>query len=855
MTLWRRKSAQKVLFSTVALLVAFWATAAAWAFAQRQQAIDNHFQALKQLNSAIAEHFSGLLQLTEMALDAARNELMAREQGDEISHAHLYALAHSLRTKTDEMVDLAVAHADGTVELTRPNRSASPINIRDRDYFAAQMAGSPTGLFFGELTRARTDGSWVVPITIVPSAAKSGAFPFAVIRIKSLAALHEQQRMSTGGAIGIVKTDGRVLSRTPLDERLPTMSFAGLPEFQTVWLQEERGVYVAPRGLKDNKPRLLSFHLLKPYGLFVYISTEQEQVLAPWRQRVIVVAAGLTLVTVTLLIGAFLLIRSLERIEVSHRRFADIAEIASDLIFETDTDLRITYVSERSDEIFGLDHDHIIGKRPRQLGWAPIDHETGIRLSLAVENRQAFSELQFRRGTDDPADRVVALAGRPLFDDHERFLGFRCVAMDITERVQQQRERELRAERDAQTSKLEALGQLAGGIAHDFNNLLGAILGFAHFLVQDTAPDTQQRGYAERIVAAGQRGRALVQQILTFSRRSPGDPTDLKVADVVQETCELLRATIPLTSRLMVENDGDDLIVSCDRSQFGQVLVNLCINASDALEGAPGEIRLSVAPLDPDRPELARLPNCVIKPTPAAQATWCDDEGYDWVATGGLTSRDNICIRVSDTGSGIPREHLAPLFDLFFTTKASGGGTGLGLPVVQRVVTGHGGALLVRTKAGIGTTFEVILPRSEASGLPSEPNKQAPEHPNHHSATILVIDDDVDFCDMVETALRRLGHEVVSVHDPLEGLAAIQEDPSLWNLVVTDQSMPGIKGSDLVRRIKQVRPVIRCVICTGYSSSLNEPAALAAGADGYRTKPLDIDDFAALVARLLASGD
>jgi signal transduction histidine kinase/CheY-like chemotaxis protein len=423
----------------------------------------------------------------------------------------------------------------------------------------------------------------------------------------------------------------------------------------------------------------------------------------------------------------------------------------------------------------------------------------------------------------------------------------------VTLWVRRRIERDQALQHQIQTQKLEALGQLAGGIAHDFNNLLGAILGFAHFLVQDTPEDSPQRRYAERVVMAGQRGRGLVQQILTFTRRASGEPANVAIAEIVHETIDLLRATIPSSTNLVVDSTGGSLVVTADRSQLGQVLVNLCINASDALEGRPGEVHVAVEAVDQNRPELKQLPVCATKPTPSIRSMWTDDAGFDWIGTGGLTSHENVSIRVADTGAGIARSHYDLLFDLFFTTKRNSGGSGLGLPIVQRIVTEHGGAILVRTKVGHGTAFEVVLPRSRSQAIYEEDTVAIAGVPCHHSATILVIDDDEDFCDMVQTALHRLGHEAVSVGDPLEGLAAVQENPSLWDMVVTDQTMPHMKGTELVRRVKATSSAIRCIICTGYSSSLDEPEAIAAGADGFRTKPLDLRDFGALVNRLLDS--
>ena len=843
----------RVFGPTVALLATLWGLVVVWAQFERTEAISSNTQILSQLNSAIAEHSNGLLRLVEMALNAANSQMQSSPSGTDIATAaSVISVAERLRQRSDGLLDLRLVRGDGTIDYIPPRADLPRPPVSDRDFATAQTQGGSPVFFVGKPIVGWASGKWLLPITIAPIRSADGSFLIALLDIKQLAALHDQHRMHAGGTIGLFRNDGTVLSRAPFDENVMRQSASRAPEFHSIWLKNERGAYISQSTVNDNRLRLISFIHLKDYPIFVYIGLQLDQILAPWRRRVESVVPVVAVVSVFTLIGAAYLARSLERSDENHRRFADVAETASDLVWEVNAEQRFTFISNRYRQVLELEERQILTHTLEELGWRPMDAVAAERFHMALAAQAPFTDVPFQLVRPGAPEKIAAVSGRAYFRKG-RFRGYRGVMNDITERIRQERERRLRAEGEAKTSKLEALGQLAGGVAHDFNNLLGAILGFGQFLVQDSPPGSPQRRYAERVVMAGERGRELVQQILAFSRRTPGAPADIMVAEIVRETVELLKVTIPSTTALTVERDGGGVLVTADRSQLGQILINLCINASDALDGQPGEVRIAVAALDGDRPELKRLPLCTAKPTPTAQLTWTDEEGFDWVGTGGLTARDNVSIVVVDTGSGIPREHFDPLFDLFFTTKLNGGGTGLGLPVVQRVVTEHGGAILVRTKTGIGTVFEVILPRAAVAAPQGQPTDVVSDAPSRRKATVLVVDDDDDFCAMMQTALERLGHEVVSVGDPFEALAAVTEEPPLWDLVITDQTMPGMKGAELVRRIKAAAPAVRCIICTGYSSSLNEPQALAAGADAFRTKPVNLSNFATLVDLVLAS--
>ena len=541
--------------------------------------------------------------------------------------------------------------------------------------------------------------------------------------------------------------------------------------------------------------------------------------------------------------------RALAMRERETARILAAVSLTGDALSVTDEHQRLLFANRAAIEMAGLPSEIT---DVRGLRWTDFQTRQDYR-AATVERERALETIGYWEGK---LEWIRPIDGRSVFlwVRHSKLPGGGSVisSTDITEQRRMEEERRQRDLRQAQSSKMEALGQLAGGVAHDFNNLLGAILGFSHFIVEDTDPASPQHHFAQRIVTAGQRGRSLVQQILAFSRRTTVAPVPVPVADIVAETGDLLRAALPSTTQLTLFVGRPDAAVLADKGQLSQVLINLCVNASDALGGEPGQVGIGVGRLDRDRPELVHLPACHERPSPTAIETWSDDDGTLWLATGGLPVGPCISVVISDSGAGIPADLAPRIFDPFFTTKEKGRGTGLGLAVIHAIVCEHGGAILVKTCSGAGSAFEVILPAAPTV-MPTVAELPAPPPLAQVKATVLLVDDDADFCDMAKAALERLGHEVVATNDPREALQAIKDDPGLWNLLVTDQTMPHLKGRDLVVAAKAVAPNLRCILCTGYSNSVNEAEALAVGAQGFLAKPIDLNEFTAMVGRLLGS--
>lgn len=404
---------------------------------------------------------------------------------------------------------------------------------------------------------------------------------------------------------------------------------------------------------------------------------------------------------------------------------------------------------------------------------------------------------------------------------------------DVTARNAARRERDALQARLQQAAKMEAIGQLAGGVAHDFNNILGSIMGFATFLLQDLVPNTPQHGFAQKVLSASQRGKELIDQILAFARARTVERTPVRLQSVIAQATDLLAPIMPAKLRFDVNVKPDGLVVQGNPVQLCQLISNLCINARDAA-GDRGHVTLEIA-----RAGEGELADATL-PLSAQEASIGELD----------PARRYAMIRVTDDGRGIPESVLPHIFEPFYTTKGRMRGTGLGLAVVHGVVQSHQGFCRVTSRPGAGTVFCVLLPvMADAVGLGDGQVLGSPQATG--SERVLIVDDESDLVDMLSIGLARLGYESVGVNDPVEALAAFEEDPAAWDVVVSDQLMPDMKGADLVRRLKTIRPEIRTILCSGYSEGLDESAIRAA--DVYVSKPVDALEIARRI-RILVDG-
>jgi CheY-like chemotaxis protein len=382
---------------------------------------------------------------------------------------------------------------------------------------------------------------------------------------------------------------------------------------------------------------------------------------------------------------------------------------------------------------------------------------------------------------------------------------------------------------------MESLGTLAGGIAHDFNNILGAIYGFAALLGDDNANKADDQRFVQRIRSACERGRDLIAQIRTFSLAEGAEREVVDMVRIVRQSSDMLLASFPISTRLRFNYADEQLPILGSDALLGQLIANLCINASEALDGNPGEVIV----------DIGRATSSDLKPL-RAKAAISGERLIGEIAP----SNDYAVLRISDTAGGISDAVLDRMFEPFFTTKGRQRGTGLGLAVVHGVIKSHGGACHVTTVPGKGTTFSIYLPLQQ--GRVAQPKAGQPAADLHGGERLLIVDDEPDIVDMLSIGLERLGYETVGVTDPFEALAAFEENPEAWDTVITDQVMPQMSGVELVRKLKTVRPAIKVVLCTGYGEKAEESFS-ADWIDALVRKPADAAIIASKLRKLIDS--
>jgi signal transduction histidine kinase/DNA-binding response OmpR family regulator len=452
-------------------------------------------------------------------------------------------------------------------------------------------------------------------------------------------------------------------------------------------------------------------------------------------------------------------------------------------------------------------------------------------LDRAQREKRGFN-LEHRLLMPDGSIKHLEVVARALVGESGD-LEFVGAVMDITQRKRaeemqrvQEREREEMERQLQQAAKMDAIGRLAGGMAHDFNNILGAILGYGELVQNNLGEGSVVRRQIDQVMQAGWRGKELVDRILAFSRSGMGMRVPLHVQSIVEETLELLAVSLPADVCIQRKLGAVDTAVMGDATQLHQVAMNLCTNAVKAMaQGGVLTVMLDAVAVD-ERSVFSR---------------------------GTLRAGRYVRLLVSDTGSGIPPAVLERMFDPFFTTRPVGDGTGLGLAMVQGIVGDLGGVIDVATQVGTGTTFTIWLPAAdEAPRLLAE---HVGELPRGDGEIVMIVDDERALVAVAEEALAYLGYEPVGFDSSVAALQAFRADPKRFDLVLTDETMPDLRGTELTREIRQLRPEIPIILMSGYSGTQLSERAQAAGVTDVLRKPLVRRDIAEPVARALRVAD
>ena len=441
-------------------------------------------------------------------------------------------------------------------------------------------------------------------------------------------------------------------------------------------------------------------------------------------------------------------------------------------------------------------------------------------IKRAIDSGDVATE--YRVVHSDGSAHWLQAKGRMFFDadgNPVRMVGF---MLDVTERHYAEEELRRLESRLRQAQRLEAMGTLAGGIAHDFNNILGAILGYGEKAVRSAARGSRLREDLETILAAGERGRALVDRVLTFSRSGEEERIAVHVEEVVREALDLVAAKLPQGIAIEKELEAYRAAMQGDPTQVHQILMNLATNAIQAMPSG-GTLRISLKTVRVDAPRVATI--------------------------GTIAAADYILLEVADTGTGIPPRVLDRIFDPFFTTKEVSVGTGLGLSLVHGIVMAVGGAIDLASTVGKGSTFTVYLPR--AGDVSDDLDNAEQAMPQGDGQRVLFVDDEEPLVKLATETLEELGYAPVGFTSSAAALEAFRADPKGFAAVITDERMPGISGSALIREVRGIRRSVPIVLVSGYVGGMVTPRAYNSGATEVLKKPLSARELATSLARVL----
>jgi len=487
-------------------------------------------------------------------------------------------------------------------------------------------------------------------------------------------------------------------------------------------------------------------------------------------------------------------------------------EQAAETVIITDTQGNIEYVNPALEQVSGYSRKEILG-RSIHLFKSDRQDEDQYKELWDTVNAGDFWQGRLISRKKDGADYNEDVTFSPVKDANGRVVHYVAVKRDISQELELENQL-------VQAQKMESIGLLAGGVAHDFNNILAIVLGYANLLVRSQSIPEKERKKLEEIEQAAQRGAVLTRQLLTFSRK--GKPR-FAVADfnaILKESLGFLQRTIGPDCSIDLDLAPDLGQIKADATQMQQVLMNLAINARDAMPGG-GKISLTTANIDIDKRYLSN--HLDIEPGSYIQ------------------------VSVTDTGTGMPPEIQARIFEPFFTTKEAGKGTGLGLSVVYGIVKSHRGLINVYSEQGCGTTFRIYLPRTTEQ----IEDKSAAEAPVKGGAeTVLLVDDELPILQMAASILGEFGYTCHQAASGEEALGLFSGAASRIDLVISDIGMPKMNGTELMQRLRAINPKVKIIFSSGYASQSTREM-LDMGVNGFVGKPYQAKALAQAVRKVL----
>lgn len=611
----------------------------------------------------------------------------------------------------------------------------------------------------------------------------------------------------------IIESEPECVKLLDADSNLLMMNRAGLEMIDADSFEQVKGQCVCPlvsepyreafadvtkmafKGITGN----LEFEIIGLKGRSLWLNS----MVVPFRDEKGIIVAALAITR-----NVTDLRRSEDALRASEERFRGIAESLADFIWEVDANGRFTFSSASSERVLGYGPDEIVGKTVYDfIDPQDVDSIREI-LKEHARDKTAIKNLENWNITKDGRRVCLLTNGVPILDPAGELIGYRGVDSDVTE--------QLMLERQAlQQQKLESIGLLAGGIAHDFNNMLVPIFGYAEMINMRHASDEKTTGYSSAILNAAEKARELVSRLLSFSRQQTFKVEKLDLNEVIDSFMVILKRTIRENIAIMLRLSSEPCMVLIDRTQVEQALLNLAVNAQDAISGT-GVITIETGHLSFDHEYCHHHP--------------------------GTRPGRQVMIAFSDTGSGIDEASLPYIFDPFFTTKPIGHGTGLGLSTTFGVVKQHEGSIDVQSRPGVGTTFTLYFPeQSGEEDIQGQP--VVAQVTTHQIGTILVVEDNPMVLHMVRDILEVAGHRVITADNPFQALEVVRLSRETIDLLISDVVMPQMNGPELYERIIEHMPGLKVLYMSGYAGVVTAHNGHLEEEANFISKPFTIEAF------------
>jgi PAS domain S-box-containing protein len=693
-----------------------------------------------------------------------------------------------------------------------------PTNIIDREFFKTHQSADTGRLLISAPVLGRVSGRWAITLTRRINKADGSFGGIAAISIEPryLTQLFETTELGSLDVMSLVLTDGITLARRKGEE----ITF-GTDISKSQLLAEQRahpsGTYIGPGGV-DGLPRVFAYRTMRDYPVIATVGTLERDAFAAVQYRRQVYVGFAFAMTLLVVVGSVITLQLLARNERASQRLREQASLldkAQDAILVTDLSRRLTFWNKSAERLYGWTSEEAIGKVVTDLFY-PKGEAADVKQAFqdVIDRGEWTGELQPQTKS---GRRVVIESRWTLVRDaagHGRSI--LSINTDVTDRRQLEQQF-YRAQR------LDSIGTLAGGIAHDLNNVLQPImLGMG--MLRDRVTDQDSREILETIAGSAQRGAEMVAQVLSFARGQEGKRTEIRLADLIADVVRIARDTLPKNIEIVTDVPPDLPTIMGDPTQCHQVLLNLCVNARDAMPNG-GRLRIAaeVATVEPSRESLP----------------------------GQFAPGEYVTIRVEDTGVGIPPQLLDKIFDPFFTTKEAGKGTGLGLSTSQTIVRNHGGQIYVISAPGQGSRFDVFLPRAEAPSIASTMG-QSPSAPRGEGQTLLVVDDEESVRRVLRSTLERAGYNVLQAANGREALSVYESSGASIAAVIIDMTMPVLGGVPTMRELVKMNPDVRLIAASGIHD--NEAVAKSVGRQvrQFLAKPFTSEMLLRAVARATA---